>query len=41
MELMNLLTELTDSVASYVSGNEMTISIAVIVLASLDMLFRS
>ncbi len=26
MELMNLLTELTDSVASYVSGNEMTIS---------------
>lgn len=39
MELMNLLTELTDSVASYVSGNEMTISIAVIVLAALTCFF--
>lgn len=39
MELMNLLTELTDSVASYVSGNEMTISIAVIVLAVLTCFF--
>lgn len=39
MELMNLLTKLTDSVASYVSENEMTISIAVIVLLALTCFF--